>query len=188
MWEGDFGNNYTIGNPVDWVRRVLPFANIVGPLKPDSILEVGCNRGHNLMSLSKVTPESCQIAGVEPNAFALEVAQTSKLKVVKGNAFSIPFRDGQFNLVMTSAVLSHIHTSHLLYALREIYRVSNQYILAIEYYSPSEEEVEYRGKGLWRRNYYQSYLEYIPTLTLVKEGFLGHTDGFDDLNFWVLAK
>lgn len=188
MWEGDFGNTYTKRNPVDWVTRVRAFSIVVGDLKLGSILEVGCNRGHNLIALSKVVPETCQIIGVEPNAFALDISKSYKVKTVKGNIFNLPFQTGQFDMVMTAAVLSHIHMDNLEQALLEIYRVSNRYILAMEYYWHMEKEISYTGKGLWRRPYHAAYLYCFPDLKIIKDGSLGYKDGFDKLSFWVFEK
>ncbi len=188
MWEGDFGNTYTKRNPVDWITRVISFGSIVRDLGLGSILEVGCNRGHNLLALAKVTDDACQIVGIEPNAFALEISRSYRVKTMKGNAYNLPFSDNRFDMVMTVAVLSHIHADHLTLALREIYRVSRKYLLAIEYYWYRDKEIAYTGKGLWRRNYLKIYLDTFPTLKVVKYGDLDKKDGFDDLTYWLLQK
>lgn len=186
-WETDFGNTYTKRNHVDWVTRVLGFARILEGLEINSLLEVGCNRGHNLVAISKVL-EKCKTIGVEPNAFAAMIARTANLNVVKGNAYSLPFQNNQFDTVMTVAVLSHIDKSDLGDALDEIYRVSKQYILFAEYYAPFEFEAPYTGNGFWARNYLDIYTTRFPSLKEVSKGSLGHKDGFDKLSYWVLKK
>ncbi len=188
MWEGDFGNTYTTRNPVDWITRVISLGSIVKDLGLGSILEVGCNRGHNLLALAKVTQDGCQIVGLEPNAFALEISRSYRVKTLKGNAYHLPFPTAQFDMVMTAAVLSHIHADHLKMALEEIYRVSRRYILAIEYYWYRQKEIPYTGKGLWRRNYLKIYLDTFPNLKVVNYGDLDKKNGFDDLTYWLLEK
>lgn len=184
-WEGDWGNKYTKRNPVDWVSRVIGFNKVFTGLTPSSVLEVGCNRGHNLIALSKVL--DARIVGIEPNAFALEIARASKLDVVKGNAYGLPFDAGAFDAVMTVAVLSHIHIKDLGRAIDEIYRVSNKYIVFAEYYAIGEVETPYTGR-LWRRNYAQTYMDHFGKMGIVSKGFLGHKDGFDKLSYWILEK
>ena len=54
MWSGEFGKQYADRNPVDW-REVVPFLQpIVEGLVLERVLEVGCNRGHNLVALREI--------------------------------------------------------------------------------------------------------------------------------------
>lgn len=174
-WKGKFGEDYTDRNIVDWRKRIPLFRNIIKGLPVKSILEVGCNRGHNLVVLRKLLGEKSEIAGIEPNRYAFNIAKNNnlKLRVIPGNIFSIPFNDSSFDLVFTAGVLIHISIKDLKSAMKEIYRVSKKYILAIEYFAKKETEIEYRGFSslLWKRDFPGYYLKFFPDLTLIRSGY-----------------
>src|ERR1700690_2785240 len=48
-WEGEFGVAYTDRNVVDPTARIEAFRTMVDGLDIARLLEVGCNRGHNLV-------------------------------------------------------------------------------------------------------------------------------------------
>ena len=67
-WEGEFGASYTDRNVIDPATRIEAFRVMLGNLKLDRILEVGCNRGHNLLGLREIFGEQTEIVGIEPNS------------------------------------------------------------------------------------------------------------------------
>lgn len=155
-WKGEFGNEYTDRNSPDW-RKIRPlFQALVGGLEIDTTLEVGCNRGHNLLALQAL---GHGVKGIEPNERARYLAQSQGLDVVDGDILDIPFPDGFFDLAFTVGVLIHVPPSLLEFALKEMHRVTNRYLVAIEYASEGEEMRTYRGKRdfLWTRDYGREY-------------------------------
>lgn len=186
VWEGEFGISYTKRNPVDFITRMVAFKRVFAGLDFKNLLEVGCNRGHNLVALEQLY--TSRIVGIEPNSFAVAIARAVKLDVIKGNAFDLPFENGHFDMAMTIAVLSHIHSADLCVALDEIYRVSGKYILCAEYFAPVEIETPYEGHGLWSRDYCKIYQNRFPDLKVLGLGSLGYKDGFDKLSYWILGK
>src|SRR5437867_2895129 len=99
MWAGDFGKQYTERNPVDW-RTVVPYVReILDGLSLSRVLEVGCNRGHNLLALGEVLGGETELVGVEPGAYAREIARAAGVDARAADAFSLPFPDGYFDLV-----------------------------------------------------------------------------------------
>jgi pseudaminic acid biosynthesis-associated methylase len=192
IWEGEFGKAYTDRNEIDWHTRLPAFQQMLDGLLIKRVLEVGCNRGHNLICLARILGEGSDIVGVEPNRYALEIARASSVNVgvLYGHAFDLPFKDGYFDLVFTARVLIHIPLGDLPLALSEIYRVSKRYILAIEYFAQEETVVHYRGYDnlLWKRDFLRHYQSQFPELTLVRSGFLTSEDGFDKTHWWLLEK
>ena len=96
-----------------------------------------------------------------------------------------------YDLVFTSGVLIHIPTINLIPSVEEIYRVSKKYIVAIEYFSTRETELEYRGNAgmMWTRDYGSVYMDRFPDLKCVNYGFVwGRDTGLDSLNWWLLEK
>lgn len=189
LWRGEFGDQYTQRQPF------LDPMTIWTRLLPDEcvdVLEVGCNRGDNMVALDKI---GCSVSGIEPNLKACgnALANTAgrRVKIAEAHAGAIPFADGDFDLVFTAGVLIHIHPDHLDRALHEIHRVSRRYILSIEYESWHEEPVEYRGipDGIWKRDYGQEWMSRYP-VNLVKwwpeQDLAG--SAFDGCSAWLFDK
>jgi pseudaminic acid biosynthesis-associated methylase len=192
VWEGEFGKAYTDRNMIEWHARLPAFQKMLDGLLLKRVLEVGCNRGHNLMALAELLGESGDVVGIEPNRYALELARTSNVMVgaLYGHAFDLPFKDGYFDLVFTAGVLIHIPLADLTIACAEIYRVSNRYILTIEYFAEEESPIHYRGHDdlLWKRNFLKHYQSQFPDLRLIRGGCWGPDYGFDRTHWWLLEK
>jgi pseudaminic acid biosynthesis-associated methylase len=198
-WTGEFGDQYIDRNPASEnnIRaRVKTFAEIWRRLQgnpPCSVLECGCNIGLNLRALKQITDAA--LTGIEPNDKArqrlLDDAVLDKEHVSPGFLGSLPFADSSFELVFTSGVLIHIAPENLDAAMRDIYRVSQKYILAIEYFSKNPETISYRGNTelLWKRDFGKKYLELFPTLQVIDVGFFwSQTTTMDDTTWWLFQK
>jgi len=105
--------------------------DIIPPIEKDAaILEVGCNCGRNLWWLQQSGYTS--LAGIDINEAALNSGYFKlKADLQMGDIESqpLPYKDGQFDLVFTMAVLEHIYNDRI---LDEIVRVSKEYVLEIE--------------------------------------------------------
>lgn len=188
-WTEEFGDAYTQRNEVDWRSRVKAFAQIVQGLDVGSVLEVGCNRGHNLQAVGHVLP-AAQVVGVEPNATARGLAARADCDVLAGDAFALPVADGGFDLVFTAGVLIHVAPDDLPRALDEIHRAAGKYVLAIEYFAATETPIPYRGRTdlLWKRDFGGHYANRFDDLALVRDGYLDADGGFDRCHWWLFAK
>jgi pseudaminic acid biosynthesis-associated methylase len=186
-WRGDFGRAYTRRNNVDWRTRTTGFHNILKACDIYSILEVGCNRGHNLQALRTLYPHAV-IRGVEPQRYARKLAQQTGLDVRNGTIYDTRYATRQFDLTLACGVLTHIPPDMLDVAINELARVSNRYILNIDYPADTEHEVEYRGRPalLWKRDYTTAFLDALPELKLVRSG--GLDEHFDNSGFWLWEK
>lgn len=191
-WKGEFGTAYTDRNVADWRSRLHAFETMLEGLALSRVLEVGCNRGHNLVTVAELLGPGVEVLGVEPNAHALEVARQigPRVTAVHGHVFNLPFEDGVFDLVFTAGVLIHVALADLDGALREIYRVSRRYILGLEYFSAEETAVEYRGRWdlLWKRDFLAHYERQFSALRLLRHGYWGPEEGFDRTHWWLLEK
>lgn len=190
-WENEFGKAYTERNKIDWRARYPAFQQMLKGLSIKRVLEIGCNKGHNLVALSELLGE-IEIFGVEPNQYALELAQTvsPKSMVQYGHIFDLPFQDEFFDVVFTAGVLIHVPLRKLPEALDEIYRVSRQYILAIEYFAEKETSISYRGHDnlLWKRNFLKHYQTQFPNIKLLRSGYWGPEYDFDKTHWWLFEK
>jgi pseudaminic acid biosynthesis-associated methylase len=192
-WEGEFGRAYTDRNVVDWHVRVPAFRVMLSGLTLGRVLEVGCNRGHNLLTLSHVLGEETDVVGIEPNRYALGIARSlvgDRGAVLRGNIFDLPFKAGYFDLVLTAGVLIHIPLDSLHVAIRELDRVSGRFMLVVEYFAEQETLIPYRGHDdlLWKRNFPSHFQQCLPGVGLVRSGYWGPEDGFDRAHWWLSEK
>jgi ubiquinone/menaquinone biosynthesis C-methylase UbiE len=141
-WQSEFGNDYQTRNSIKKDDRNKIWFTLLmnlGLKDIKSALEVGCSRGHNLYAIKQAT--GADVVGVEINEKAIKERYVNS--IVRGSAYDLPFVDGQFDLVYTAGVL--IHLSDTDKAMKEIYRVSSQYILSIEYFDDKDREISYRN-------------------------------------------
>ena len=97
------------------------------------------------MSLQKLGYKN--LYGIELNPHIVELARSrvSGFSIIQGDALDIPFKDGFFDVVLTSNVLIHIAPGNIRKALKEIGRCSKKYIWGFEYYAKEYTEINYRG-------------------------------------------
>ena len=110
---------------------------------------------------------------------------------VTGSLFDLPFRDGLFDVAFTCGVLIHVPPAGIADAVREMHRVSRQYLLCAEYHDDADEvAVPWRGQSaaLFRRNYKKLFLSLFPDLVVVEEGYKGPEEGFDRITWHLFRK
>lgn len=180
-WRDEFGKAYTERNVVDYHDRLPAFQHMLDGLRLDRILEVGCNRGHNMHAIQEIFPDA-EVCGVEPNKHALAFATGA----IPGNIYDLPFKNVYFDLAFTAGVLIHIPPQRLAEALKEVVRVSRRYVLAVEYFAEKDTSISYRGHDdlLWKRNFLKHY-EAIG-LKLVRSG--DWEKEFDRSRWWLMEK
>ena len=200
LWRSQFGADYAErgANRVsadgqrllmrDWGRMLT---HAVTPA-PQSVLEVGCNIGRNLLALKHFILE---IHGVEPNPTACRAAKEhpdlATARITESDGFSLPYDDSSIDLVFTSGVLIHVAPDDLGGMVDEIMRVSRRYVLCIEYFSHQPESVKYHDMEgyLFKRDFGRFYLERHPGLRVLDYGFLWQAlDSSDNSNWWLFAK
>ena len=191
LWSGEFGDAYLTRNRLAGTARESFWKSILAEFSPETVLEIGCNVGANLQWIaSSLAPKD--VYGIDINQAALSELRRSfpGINALWGRARDLPFRDRWFDMVFTMGVLIHQPDSTLPLVMNEIVRCSRQYVLCGEYYAESPTEVAYRGQegALFKRDYGQLYQELFPELTLVKKGFLGRDEGWDDVTCWVFRK
>lgn len=107
----------------DWILKKAD-------IKPDSkVLEVACNMGTTLIDIAN--KYGCDIIGVDLDENALKKAREKikengleeKVKVMKADAFKLPFEDASFDVVINEAMLTMLLGDKKEQALKEYYRV-----------------------------------------------------------------
>ncbi len=186
QWRGTFGDDYRARNEVDPATRVEWFCKTLGPLGIRSVLEPGCNAGHNLAAIRDALGADVELYGVEPNEGARQLALEHADFVWPWDVYSLP--GAEVDLAFTSGLLIHVPPDRLDDALRELHRVSARWLLAIEYFAEQDIEREYRGLSnmLWARDYGAHYLRLFPSLRLVE--VTDDVPGFDGARAWLMEK
>ena len=189
-WNGDFGIKYTVRNKIIAENLVPFYKRILKGINVEKILEVGCNRGHNLRAISYCG--QYDLYGIDINPYSILLARDYKeINFTTGNITDILYKDNFFDLVMSVGVLIHIHPENLKKAITEVLRVSKKYFLMMEYNYDLEEfeRIPYRENvGLWRGNFKKFVLENF-NVRLKLEGEAGVEDGFGDKrNYFLFEK
>ena len=106
--------------------------------KPNaSILEIGCNVGRNLNHLFKAGHQN--LSAIEINEGAVKILKQSFPEMAGHTTIYnapieeciVKFKDGEFDIVFTMAVLEHIHRDSD-WVFPEIARVTDGYLITIE--------------------------------------------------------
>lgn len=188
LWEGPFGDDYTGRNRVDWSARVPFWNKMLRDTRPQSVLEVGCNAGWNMRAIRGLD-HRIELRGVDVNQLALTEARFVGLNAMQAGAAEVgALYPETFDLVFTCGVLIHIPPDDLGACMGSIARATRRWVLAIEYGSEAETEVEYRGQrsALWRRPFGELYQDL--GLHVVEQGVLLKPTGFDNCTYWLLKK
>lgn len=189
LWAGEFGNQYTDRNMK--IKSRDNFWKMIAQFLPEKAwcFEVGCNIGTNLLSLNKFVKNG-ELWGCDVNQKAMDIANShGDLNIFDADATTLPMDDESVDIVFTCGVLIHLDDKAVERCMKEMLRISNNYILMVEYYSDNKESVTYRGiGGLLFKRPYDAILESIGNVKLVKTGFLGVEEGFDNCTYWLYRK
>ncbi len=93
-------------------------------IKKEKILEIGCGRGFYLKALRDINPK-IEITGIDLNQKYLNVAKKyvddKNVKIIKGDATKLKFKNNTFEAIIASEILEHIKDDKK--AMEEIKRV-----------------------------------------------------------------
>lgn len=196
FWAGNFGTDYTERNNNTTLlsSNIALFSKILKQTKNvNNCLELGANRGLNLLALSKLIP-NIKMQAVEINEAAVnECSKIPNVNVFKGSIFDYSIEPETYDMTFTKGVLIHIAPEKLEEVYEILYESSKKYVLVAEYYNPTPVEVNYRGntKKLFKRDFAGEILDKYPDLELVDYGFTYHRDYTfpqDDLTWFLMKK
>ena len=158
FWEGEFGDSYISRNQSDGLlaANLSLFSDILQKTGPiDSVLELGCNVGMNLMALELLAPK-ISISGIDINQKAIDELKKEKPDY---NLYQQSIIDSInvdiADLTFTKGVLIHINPEKLNNVYENLYEKSNKFICINEYYNPSPVTINYRGHDdrLFKRDF-----------------------------------
>jgi SAM-dependent methyltransferase len=157
-------------------RRGEFWLPLLDELRPQSVLEVGCDVGGNLQWITqRVDP--ARVTGVDVNAKALRLLdrRVPGVRAVHSPARDLPVADRSIDLVFTMGVLIDQPDETLEKVMSEMVRASSRYVFCGEYCD--------------RRDYGGLFLELFPyELTLVRQGYLSPEAGWDRVTWWLFER
>ncbi|NJE25547.1 class I SAM-dependent methyltransferase [Thermococcus sp. MV5] len=107
-----------VGQYVNRTEKKLVFSMIKS--KNGKALDLGCGTGNYTLELYT---RGFDVVGVDLSEEMLKIARKKlpRVKFIRANAYSLPFKENTFDLVLTITMFEFIHKPEL--ALNEIYRV-----------------------------------------------------------------
>tara|TARA_Y100000590_G_scaffold15342_3_gene18421 strand:- start:1771 stop:2436 length:666 start_codon:yes stop_codon:yes gene_type:complete len=105
-----------------------------------SILDIGCGKGHLLYELKQLLPE-LKIKGIDISDHGIKNSKEEiKKHIIKHKAqVSYPFKDNEFDLVISLGCFHNLRIFELKTALSEMQRVGKQGYLMLESYRSEKE-------------------------------------------------
>jgi len=112
-------------------ERAAWIAARVAAYRPASVLEVGCGYGKQLSELRRLLPDA-RLVGLDFSPTQLGQARRylrgpEAPTLILGSGDKLPFADGSFDLVLTSAVILHNPPARAESIRREVLRVASRY-------------------------------------------------------------
>ncbi len=142
-WDGDRRINYGGYRYMEgrWEKVAKAMADHYGLKAGDKVLDVGCGKGYLMFDFTNVVP-GIEVYGLDISEYAINDAKEEiKDRIIDGNATSLPYEDGEFDLVYSLNTLHNLHCFDPDKALREMNRVGKEKYLCVESYRNEKEKV-----------------------------------------------
>ena len=195
FWATDFGNDYPSRNEGEKMisSNLALFSKIFKNCSSiQSAAELGCNIGLNLIDLNRINKQ-LKLRGYEINKNAAKAALEENIAEIINTTVVEPLNaNTTFDLTFTKGVLIHINPEMLPAIYKNLYDLSNRYILVCEYYNPTPVSIDYRGHKdrLFKRDFAGDMIKKYD-LKLVDYGFNYQHDSYltnDDSTWFLLSK
>jgi pseudaminic acid biosynthesis-associated methylase len=193
FWRGQFGSEYTERNSEkeSWDLLQTLSIEIRSVKRPiSSVLELGANRGLNILALKQLLP-SAEFSAVEINETAAEILKGTGANVVCQSL--LDFKGSKkWDLVLIRGVLIHLNPGMLNLAYDVIAESSARYVLISEYYNSFPASVDYRGEKerLFKRDFAGEFMDQHSEFELQDYGFHYRKGAYfgDDQTWFLLEK
>jgi len=189
LWRGEFGDRYhqrTAERPnIDARTNLLRTAT--SGLSMGSVLELGAGLGWNLEALKGLYP-NCRCSALEVNEQACQTLDRLGFDV-EAETVETWLPSWGYELVLTMGFLIHVHPDEIRSVYEKMASAAASHIFMGEYFRPQREEIAYREPGaMWGADFCREFLESQHDWKLKKYGFVYHTDGLDNLTWWLLER
>lgn len=175
FWQGQFGSEYTERNSdetqiADTLQTLaVEIKSVRRPI--NNVLELGANRGLNIIALKQLLP-TAQFTAVEINHDAADILKQTDATVLTQSLLDFK-AEKAYELVLIRGVLIHLNPSMLNLAYKVIADSSSRYVLISEYYNPVPVAIEYRGEKdrLFKRDFAGEFMAEHKAFKLRDYGF-----------------
>jgi ubiquinone/menaquinone biosynthesis C-methylase UbiE len=161
------GENWikTYLNSVQHPHRLLLTNKIIHYQPMESILEIGCNAGPNLILLSTKIP-STALHGIDISKKSIEMGniyikekEIKNIHLTYGKAHNLKQFDNKcFDAVFSDAALIYIGPDLIFKVIDEILRITKKVCIFNEWHSDSINKTSYYHQGHWVHNYRKIFL------------------------------
>ena len=143
-----------------------------------SVLEIGCADGYRLDRLVDIY--RCKASGCDISDVAIETGKTKypAVDLQVCDMVKVPYRDGQFELVIARGVLMYLPHKQLVKALSEMIRVSSKYILIRDWFADTPFKTEFGfspGKYIYHHNI-PALIESMASITILDSEYINPDD------------
>jgi len=155
------------------------YNSVISSMQPDSVLEVGCGNGVNILALATLNPDVRKwegldfapegikaarryiseppkdlawIAGLRQETVSAKLMNAS-IKFSTGDMTKLPYENNSFDLVFTSLAVEQLRHKDALQAFRELHRVTKKYAFFYEGFRECNSILQIlnrKRKGLFR--------------------------------------
>ena len=111
-----------------------------------NMLDVGCGNGDFLNNFQK--KKRIKKFGIEPSQQTINLCKKRHKNINFKKAFchNLPFPDNKFDLVNIWSVLHWIDRNHYLQSLGELVRVTNKFLMVMDFFPKIEHKIKYKHK------------------------------------------
>jgi SAM-dependent methyltransferase len=112
---------------------------VIAPLRPERVLELGCGAGRNLAHIVSAIP-GVEATGVEINPTAADrakVALAGKGRIVNCSLYELPEDIGMFDVVYTAGVLMHVPHDSVRAVVRDMEKRAGKAVVHFELHGKS---------------------------------------------------
>ncbi len=141
-WDGDRQYGYG-GYSYDgrWVTLAEELIELYKLNSKSKVLDLGCGKAHLLYEIKKII--NCEVIGLDISDYAIKNAPEEIQKNLKvhdmNKSEKLPFKDREFDLVLSLMTLHNFELPELKKNIVEIERVSKNAYLTVESYRSSQE-------------------------------------------------
>lgn len=197
FWAGEFGDSYGSRNsgPLLEASNRWFFAQALrraGPIS--SVLELGANVGLNIRAIEALYPDAvCDAVEINESAATSLRTHLGEERVYHDSLLTFDERPKIWDLVLCKGILIHVAPEELGTAYRVINQSSARLILFAEYYSPTPEDIVYRGHTgrLFKRDFAGEFMDAYPDFKLRDYGFAYRRDPIapqDDITWFLMER
>lgn len=139
--ERDYGYGGFLYNSKFWQPVIPDFIEYYNLSSDSKVLDVGCAKGFMIYDFIQILPE-IKIQGIDISTYAIDNSLPEVREFLKvGSADKLPFKDNEFDLVISINTIHNLDLGGCSMALKEIERVSKKNsFITVDSYTNEEEK------------------------------------------------